>query len=75
MAGESVPMQSRLVAAVAGEVTDLNVAALCRELGMSTKTFYKWRARFREQYSLAAFSRRNGWPIAGLGVSHTSAAT
>ena len=39
-------MDVRLLAAVSGELDGLNVAALCRERGISRKTFYKWRARY-----------------------------
>jgi transposase InsO family protein len=46
MAGEVVSMKSRLIAAVSGDVAGLNVSRLCEELGISRKTFYKWRRRF-----------------------------
>lgn len=40
-------MDIRLKAALASE--DLNVAAFCREHGISRQTFYVWRRRYREQ--------------------------
>src|SRR5215213_9764111 len=46
MAREVTPVDMRLMAAISGELEGLNVAALCRERGISRKTFYKWRARF-----------------------------
>jgi transposase InsO family protein len=39
-------MDVRLLAAISEELDGLNVAALCRERGVSRKTFYKWKARF-----------------------------
>src|SRR5689334_13114385 len=47
MAGEVAPMDVRLVAAFADDLKGVNVSALCRERGVSRKTFYKWRARYR----------------------------
>jgi transposase InsO family protein len=61
MAGEVVPMDVRLLAAISGELDDLNVAALCRERGVSRKTFYKWRARF-EAEGLAGLEERSRRP-------------
>lgn len=53
-------MDLRLLAAVSGELDGLNVVALCRERGVSRKTFYKWRARYRSEgvAGLEARSRR-----------------
>ena len=42
-------MDARLVAAVSGSVDGLNVAGLCRQLGISRQSFYKWRARYLEE--------------------------
>ena len=46
MAREVAPVDLRLLAAISGELGELNVAALCREKGVSRKTFCKWRARY-----------------------------
>ena len=47
MAGKVASMDVRLRIAVASE--DLNVAAFCREHGISRQTFYVWRRRYRAQ--------------------------
>src|SRR4051794_16582055 len=62
MAGGMAPMDVRLLAAVAGDVDGVNVAAVCRQVGVSRKTFYKWRARYRVGglEALAPASRRPG---------------
>jgi transposase InsO family protein len=39
-------MDARLIAAVSGSLEGVNVAGLCRQLGMSRQSFYKWRARY-----------------------------
>ena len=44
MATEVVPMDVRLRIAVASDA--LNVAAFCREHGVSRQTFYEWRRRY-----------------------------
>lgn len=51
MAGKVTPMSVKGLAAVVavGEGTALNVSALCREAGVSRKTFYKWVARYRAE--------------------------
>lgn len=46
MAQKVAAMDVRMAAAMAGGVG--NVAAFCREQGISRQTFYKWRARFAE---------------------------
>jgi transposase InsO family protein len=61
MGREAIPMDLRLMAAVTGPLTDLNVAALCREHGISPKTFYKWRRRFRAE-GLAGLEPRSRRP-------------
>lgn len=47
MAGRVVPMDARLIAAVSGSGDGVNVAGLCRQLGISRQSFYKWRARYQ----------------------------
>jgi transposase InsO family protein/transposase-like protein len=47
MAREVAPMDVRLRAAIASE--DLNVAAFCREHGISRQTFYGWRRRYQAE--------------------------
>jgi transposase InsO family protein len=53
-------MDVRLLAAISEELDGVNVAALCRERGVSRKTFYKWRSRFVSEgvAGLEARSRR-----------------
>jgi transposase InsO family protein len=60
-------MHQRLVAAVARAVEDLdgglkvNVTGLCRDVGITPKTFYKWAARYREE-GLAGLEERSRRP-------------
>jgi transposase InsO family protein len=58
MAGTVTAVDVRMASACAGAVG--NVAAFCRERGISRKTFYKWRARFVADGvgGLAELSRR-----------------
>jgi transposase InsO family protein len=53
-------MDARLIAAVSGSGEGLNVAGLCRQLGISRQSFYKWQARYRVEGldGLAERSRR-----------------
>jgi transposase InsO family protein len=48
MAGKVTPMKVKLQAAISTYAAggEVNVAALCREAGVSRKTFYKWAGRF-----------------------------
>jgi transposase InsO family protein len=39
-------MDARVIAAVSGSGGGLNVAGLCRQLGISRQSFYKWRRRY-----------------------------
>lgn len=54
-------MDVRLLAAISGELDGLKVAALCRQRGVSRKTFYKWRARFAAE-GLAGLEPRSRRP-------------
>src|SRR4051794_8334758 len=58
MSERVAPMDVRLKAAVADD--SVNVSAVCRELGISRQTFYKWRRRFAAEGldGLAERSRR-----------------
>src|SRR5918994_7453479 len=47
MAREVTPMDVRLRIAVASE--EVNVAAFCREHGLSRETFYVWRRRYQAE--------------------------
>lgn len=47
MARGVIAMDVRMKAAVAGD--DVNVAAFCRQHGVSRQTFYVWRRRFRAE--------------------------
>lgn len=46
MAGKGTAMGVRLLAALSVDLSSVNVSELCRELGVSRQTFYKWRGRF-----------------------------
>src|SRR3954468_1406917 len=61
MGREAIPMDLRVMAAVSGPLTGVNVSALCREHGISTKTFYKWRARYHQD-GLAGLEPRSRRP-------------
>ena len=52
-------MDVRLVAAVTG--SEINVAAFCREHGISRDTFYRWRNRYRDE-GLVGLERRSSAP-------------
>jgi transposase InsO family protein len=52
MARKVTPMSVKVVAAAVaavGEGSAVNVSAVCREAGVSRKTFYKWVARYRAE--------------------------
>lgn len=61
MADGLAPVEIRLMAAVSGRLEGVNVTRLCRELGVTTKTFYKWRRRF-EVEGLAGLTARSRRP-------------
>lgn len=56
----SVKSLAALVAV--GEGHEVNVAAVCRDAGVSRKTFYKWLARYREG-GLEALQERSRRPL------------
>lgn len=49
MARKVVAMGDRLLAVVTTDLSSVDVSALCRELGISRQSFYKWRRRFAEE--------------------------
>lgn len=61
-------MDVRLLAAVAGDLDGVKVAGLCRERGISRKTFYKWRGRF-EAEGLAGLEPRSRRPHRSPGAT------
>jgi len=62
MAGKVTPVDVRLLAAVTGSLEGVNVAGLCREHGISRKTFYKYRQRF-EAEGLEGLEERSRRPL------------
>lgn len=60
----SMKVIAAVTAFVAGE--PVNVAKLCRESGVSRKTFYKWAARYRAE-GLAALEERSRRPLSTPG--------
>lgn len=59
MAQKVAPVDVRLVAAVTGG--EINVAAFCRDRGISRETFYRWRNRYRDE-GLAGLEPRSSRP-------------
>src|SRR4051812_10714240 len=59
MARKVAPVDVRLAAAVTGG--EINVAAFCREHGISRDTFYRWRNRYRDE-GLAGLEPRSSRP-------------
>lgn len=55
-------MDTKFAAAIAGAVRTGEVAAFCREHGISRQTFYKWRNRF-EAEGLAGLVERSRRPL------------
>ena len=55
-------MDVKMAAAVAGAVRNGEVAAFCREHGISRQTFYKWKTRF-EAEGLAGLEERSRRPL------------
>ena len=62
-------MDVRLVAAVTGG--EINVAAFCREQGITRDTFYRWRARYRAE-GLAGLEPRSSAPRSSPGRTPAS---
>lgn len=62
-------MDARLIAAVSGSAEGLNVAGLCRQLGISRQSFYKWRARY-ELEGLDGMVERSRRPARSPGRTH-----
>lgn len=60
----SMKVIAAVTAFVAGE--PVNVAKLCRESGVSRKTFYKWAARYRAE-GLVALEERSRRPLSSPG--------
>jgi transposase InsO family protein len=61
MARKVAPMDTRMIAAVTASLEGLNVTKLCKQHGISTKTFYKWRNRYEEE-GLAGLYERSRRP-------------
>lgn len=61
-------MDVRLAAAVTGG--EINVAAFCREHGVSRDTFYRWRNRYRDE-GLAGLEPRSSTPKTSPGRTST----
>lgn len=61
MADGVAPMELRLMAAVSGSLEGVNITKLCADLGVSTKTFYKWKRRY-EAEGLAGLTPRSRRP-------------
>lgn len=49
MARKVVAMGDRLLAVMTTDLSSVNVSVLCRELGISRQSFYKYRRRFTEE--------------------------
>ena len=65
MAGKQVPMKAMaaVMAFVAGEA--MNVSQVCRECGITPKTFYKYVERCRVE-GLAGFEARSRRPLTAV---------
>jgi len=72
MARKVTPMHTRIVSAVAKAVgqrddgTRVNVRALCADLGIAPKTFYKWAERYRAE-GLEGLEERSRRPLRSPG--------
>src|SRR5947208_2075429 len=61
MTGKVTPMDTRLIAALATDLEDLNVSDVRRDHGISRTTFYKYRRRFLHE-GLAGLEERSRRP-------------
>ncbi|HEY4333386.1 MAG TPA: IS481 family transposase [Ilumatobacteraceae bacterium] len=61
MTGIGTAMDVKLAAALAGAVRSGEVAAFCRDHGISRQTFYKWRRRYQSE-GLAGLEQRSRRP-------------
>ena len=68
LARKVAPVDVRLAAAVTGG--EINVAAFCREHGVSRDTFYRWRNRYRDE-GLAGLEPRSSTPKTSPGRTST----
>src|SRR5829696_8506731 len=62
MAGRATAMDVKLAAGIAGTVRSGEVAAFCREHGISRQTFYKWRRRYLDAGGPAGLEERSRRP-------------
>lgn len=72
MARKVVAMGDRLLAVLTTDLSSVDVSALCRELGISRQSFYKWRRRFAAE-GPAGLVERSRRPLSS--PSQMSAAT
>lgn len=66
MAGEAAPVDVRLMAAASSGFEGVDISALARDLGVSRKTIYKWKARYGEE-GLAGLEPRSRRPTRSPG--------
>lgn len=62
MVEKVVPMNTRLIAAVTSVADGVNITQLCRDHGISTKSFYKWHKRYLEE-GIAGLYERSRRPL------------
>ena len=64
---------SQIMAALKSVEVGLPVPEICRELGISTATFYKWRAKFGGMDTFPALKKFRTAPRSGCGPTITTA--
>lgn len=64
---------SQIMAALKSVEVGLPVPEICRELGISTATFYKWRAKFGGMDTCPALKKFRTLPRSGCGPTVTTA--